>query len=186
VNGTLWAVTGYFNPTGSRRRLTNYRKFRASLAAPLLAVECSPDRRFELTHRDADLLVQVAGGDLMWQKERLLNLGVARLPQSCHHVAWLDCDILFDGDGRVSEALLRLEGACLVQLYDRAAYMARLPIDAIAGAGDWRVCPTEFTRGGYASALRETSGVDRTRHVAAEDLETFRHGNVRKPRIAAR
>jgi hypothetical protein len=174
VNHLLWAITSYFNPTGSRRRLANYRKFRASLAAPLLAVECSPEGRFELTCEDADLLVQVAGGDLMWQKERLLNLGVARLPQSCRHVAWLDCDILFDGNAWVSEALLRLEEVPLVQLYDQVAYMARLPIDAIAGISDWRARQMEFTRGGYAAALRESSADDRARPVAADDLETFR------------
>jgi hypothetical protein len=171
VNGPLWAVTSYFNPTGSRRRLANYRKFRASLAVPLLAVECSPEGRFELTHGDADLLVQVAGGDLMWQKERLLNLGVARLPPSCPCVAWLDCDILFEGDAWVSEALHRLEEAPLVQLYDRVAYMARLPLDAIAGIGDWRHQPMEFTRDGYAAALPADH---RARLVAPEDLETFR------------
>jgi hypothetical protein len=58
----------YFNPIGSRRRLANYRVFRNSLAAPLLTVEWSPQGRFELDPTDADVLVQISGGDLMWQK----------------------------------------------------------------------------------------------------------------------
>src|SRR5688572_16303245 len=100
----LWAITTYFNPTGSRRRLANYRAFRASLAAPLLTVEWAPDGRFELADGDADMLVQLNGGNTMWQKERLLNVGIARLPASCHYVAWLDCDIVFDSDAWASEA----------------------------------------------------------------------------------
>ena len=33
---------------------------------------------------------EVQGGSLLWQKERLLNLLLPRLPAHCRHVAWLD------------------------------------------------------------------------------------------------
>ena len=48
---------------------------------------------------------------------------------SCSHVAWLDCDIVFDRDDWMSEASLRLDEAPLVQLYDRVAYLTPAPID---------------------------------------------------------
>ena len=58
----MWAITAYFNPVGYKRRLSNYRMFRANLGAPLATVELSFDGRFELTERDADLLIQIHGG----------------------------------------------------------------------------------------------------------------------------
>lgn len=128
----LWAVTSYYNPSSSRRRRVNYRVFRERLGVPLLTVEWSPEGRFELGDGDADLLVQVRGGDLMWQKERLLNLGVGRLPPECEFVAWLDCDVVFEREDWPREAAARLGDAAIVQLYDDAIYLAREPIETLA------------------------------------------------------
>jgi len=115
----LWAIACYFNPLGSRRRIANFRTFARRLEAPLLAIELSFDGHFDLTDADADVLLQIRGGDLLWQKERLLNLAVAALPAECEQVAWLDGDVVFlqrDWAQRVSKAL---EGNALVQVFER-------------------------------------------------------------------
>ena len=91
----LWAITSYFNPVGYASRLRNYRIFRANLAPPLAAVELSLNGQFELRRDDAEIVVQIAGGDVLWQKERLLNVALGRLPADCDQVAWLDCDVIF-------------------------------------------------------------------------------------------
>ena len=107
--GPLWAVTSYFNPAGYRRRKANYRVFRERLPLPLLTVEWSPTGQFELQPGDADILIQLTGGDVMWQKERLLNIGVERLPSQCKHVAWVDCDLVFEREGlRVPPPVIEL------------------------------------------------------------------------------
>jgi hypothetical protein len=95
---TLWAITAYFNPEHFRSRLANYRIFRRHLALPLLTVELSFDGVYELTPSEADVLVQRQGGDVMWQKERLLNIALDALPPACRNVLWTDCDILFEPD----------------------------------------------------------------------------------------
>ena len=74
----LWAIASFFNPLGYQTRLTNYRIFRRHLGVPLLTVEQGYDGRFELDGQDATILVQVPARDVMWQKERLLNLASAR------------------------------------------------------------------------------------------------------------
>src|SRR5512143_3579916 len=94
----LWAITSYFNPAGYARRLANYRRFRERLAVPLVTVELSFNGRFELGRRDADVLVQLHGTSVMWQKERLLNIAVKKVPRACNKIAWLDCDIVFETD----------------------------------------------------------------------------------------
>ena len=90
----LWSITAYFNPLGSARRLENYRAFRAALRCRLVTVELGFGE-FALDTEDADILVQIPGRDLLWQKERLLNIALEQLPDDCDKVAWLDGDIVF-------------------------------------------------------------------------------------------
>ena len=78
-----------------RRRHANYRAFRERLNVPLVAVELAHGPDFELTEEDADVLIQLRDGDVMWQKERLLNVALGGLPASCRKVVWVDCDIVF-------------------------------------------------------------------------------------------
>ena len=77
----FWAITCYFNPIGYRRRLENYRVFRQRLKLPLVAVELSFDKRFELAAGDAEILVQVHSPSILWQKERLLNVALKSVPR---------------------------------------------------------------------------------------------------------
>jgi hypothetical protein len=93
---TLWAISAFFNPARFNTRLANYRLFRQHLSVPLLTVELSNDGSFQLTNEDADILVQVSSSCVVWQKERLLNLAVRKLPADVRHVAWLDCDVIFE------------------------------------------------------------------------------------------
>ncbi len=106
----LWAITCYFNPAGWKRRLYNYRVFRERLNAPLVTVELSFGGRFSLGPGDADVLVQLDDGDVLFQKERLLNVALGSLPAECSEIAWIDADIVFgfdDWERRTREALQR-------------------------------------------------------------------------------
>ena len=114
---SLWAVTSYFNPVGYVSRLENYRIFREHLQVPLVAVELSFNGHFELGRQDADILVQLSGRHVMWQKERLLNIGIERVPAACDKIAWLDCDIVFGGNEWVREAIKALDESALVHLF---------------------------------------------------------------------
>lgn len=118
----LWAITTYFNPMGYANRLANYRTFRSRLAVPLLTVEWSWEAGpgFQLTDADADVLIQVRGPDLLWQKERLLNLAVAALPDACTGVAWLDCDVVFPDASWSTRALDMLNEYAMIHLFERA------------------------------------------------------------------
>lgn len=123
--GRLWVITSYFNPAGFQRRLTNYRAFRERIAAPLATVELSFSGDFELASSDADMLIQLCGGDVMWQKERLLNIAIRHLPDDCHQVAWIDCDVVFETDHWVERATEALDRCSLVHLYDHRVNLAR-------------------------------------------------------------
>ena len=90
---------------------------------PLLTVEWSPDGRFDLIDSDAEKVIRVSGGDLMWQKERLLNTAVSELPSECDQVAWLDCDVVFSDVGWLSLMLAELQHAVVVQLFSQVVHL---------------------------------------------------------------
>lgn len=125
ANGShgLWAVTAYFNPLGYRRRRENYRVFRERLGVPLVAVELGFDDRFDLRDDDAEVLIRIGDGDVMFQKERLLTLAISHVPAECRHIAWLDCDIIFERDDWMHAAVAALTRHSLIQLFGQVDYM---------------------------------------------------------------
>lgn len=91
----IWAVTSLFNPAGYRSRIENFKTFRKRLHLPLAAIELAfGNEPFMLGHNDADKVVQIRGGDPMWQKERLLNTVLDVLPVECDKVVWIDSDMI--------------------------------------------------------------------------------------------
>jgi len=85
------------------------------LEVPLVTVEFSPTGEYVLGPGDADTLIQLDEGDVMWQKERLLNVALGALPPDCTAVAWLDCDVVLLGEEWVDRTLDLLERRQLVQ-----------------------------------------------------------------------
>ncbi len=139
--GPLWAITAYFNPARYQNRRKNYRLFRQRLGVPLVAVELSFDGRFELDPSDAEIVIQIAGGDVMWQKERLLNIALEALPNECEFLLSLDCDIIFQRADWCREVCRQLEHVPLVQPY---ALVHHLPRDL--SPEQWRVEPVGLAR----------------------------------------
>lgn len=121
----LWAVTCLFNPHGAPTRIENFRVFRERLRVPLVTVELAFDGRFALGAGDADILVQLGGGDVMWQKERLLNIAIARVPAGCSAVAVFDADIVLADQDWPARALRALDDAPAVHLFTDVYLLAR-------------------------------------------------------------
>lgn len=119
----LWGITTYFNPMHWRKRRANYRVFRQHLRIPLVAVELGYDGQFDLEPGDAEILVQIPGEDVMWQKERLFNVALAQVPLDVGKIACLDSDICFER-GDVWQAANRLlEKMPIVQLFSHVYYL---------------------------------------------------------------
>ncbi len=153
---TLWVVTTYFNPAGYKRRLQNYRAFRRNLQAPLLTVELARPGAHELKDGDADILVSLTGEDRIWQKERLLNIGVRRLPNHVRYVAWVDCDLVLSDPGWPAAAKARLDqDGGMVQLLNMAVHLPRELDPRSATPVICGAVPPLFTQPAYAIAVRE-------------------------------
>jgi hypothetical protein len=122
---TLWAITSYFNPAACRHRYDNYLRFRQALAVPLLTVELFFGDRPDLNAADAEQLLQIRANsaNLLWQKERLLNLACEALPADARHVCWLDCDLIFSDDDWPSKAESLLQHHDVVQLFSSVHHL---------------------------------------------------------------
>lgn len=116
IDDRIWVITSYFNPMGFKNRLNNYKIFRQHLGAKLVAVELSYNGDFELNQNDAEILIQIDEGDIMFQKERLLNLALEALPNDTVYVAWVDCDVCI-GDDAWEKAITALGQYPLVHLF---------------------------------------------------------------------
>ncbi|NNM28497.1 MAG: hypothetical protein HKO57_03190, partial [Akkermansiaceae bacterium] len=114
---------------------------------------------FDLHEDDADRLIQVGGGDLLWQKERLLNIGIAALPRTCRNVAWLDCDIVFEDDEWPGQVDALLERCRVVQLFSRCRHLQR----------DSAITPSS-----EQSVVREVAGFTAKKARGEIPHETFR------------
>jgi hypothetical protein len=146
--GGLWAITSYFNPMGYRRRRANYQLFRQRLNIPLIAVELAYGPSFELDENDADILIQVRGGDVMWQKERLLNVALRALPDDCQKVVWVDCDVIFGTDDWTEIVSRLLDRYFILQPF---GYVHHLPRDWTPG--EVSASAAEFSRESVASGI---------------------------------
>jgi hypothetical protein len=121
----LWAISCYFNPGKYRRRLEVFHEFRARLAAPLVVAELSYDGRFDLRRNDAEILIQLDGGAVLWQKERLLNIAWQNVPAGCRKIAWLDCDVVFSSDDWIDAAVTLMDDYPLVMLFSTVGELHR-------------------------------------------------------------
>jgi hypothetical protein len=118
-------MTSYFNFMGYRRRLANYHVFRQRLGLPLATVELACANDFQLAPGDADLLIQLRCRDIMWQKERLLDIARRALPAACRKIVWLDCDVVFARSDWADEADRLLDRFMVVQGYRRCVDLHR-------------------------------------------------------------
>jgi hypothetical protein len=94
----LGAVCCFFNPLRSRSRIRNYSLFREGIervGLRLLTVELAfGDAPFQT--EDSPDVLRLRGGDVMWQKERLLQIGGERLAAEGYSgLVLLDADVLF-------------------------------------------------------------------------------------------
>jgi hypothetical protein len=127
--GELWGITSFFNPARYQNKLENLGLFaeRArSQGLKLLVIELAfGDSPFEVPDSLADRVERRRTTSVLWQKERLLNIGADLLPRECDKVAWLDCDLVFENDDWVRETAGLLESYCAVQPFDTAVWLSR-------------------------------------------------------------
>jgi len=116
----LAVVSCFFNPGGSQRRVSNFRAFLASIRSSgvrCLVVELAfGNNEFRIV--DHEDVIQLRTNNVLWHKERLLNIGIRHLlSEGYRKIAWLDGDIVFKDPHWPLEIANRLEQANLCQVF---------------------------------------------------------------------
>ena len=116
----LWVITTYFNPVGYQALRRNYARFAAPIVQAglnLVTVECAfGEGMFELT--PSPQVIQVRTNDMLWLKERLINLAILRLPPHAQKIVWVDADILFTNPAWAQQTATLLDRWPIVQPFD--------------------------------------------------------------------
>ena len=115
----LAVVTSYFNSHHYASKRRAFEAFKGSMersGVPLFIGECAfGEDEFELTKSRS--VFQFRSRDVLWQKERLLNLTIDRVPDRYTKIAWIDADILFDNTRWAVETSDRLDQLPVIQLF---------------------------------------------------------------------
>jgi hypothetical protein len=115
----LHVVTAIANPIRWESRIRLFHRFAEHMldsGAKLTVVECAYGARpFELAEVPHVAHVPVRAKTLLWNKENLLNIGFARLPDDWQCAAWIDADITFRRADWVSETVHALQQYDVVQ-----------------------------------------------------------------------
>jgi hypothetical protein len=118
--GELAVVCVFWNPAGWKSLRRNYLRFLHEMewwGVPTFNVELAYEGQ-AFTCDDAWLKVRGGDRNVLWQKERLINLAVERLPDRFDKVAWIDADMVFL-DHQWPERLCRtLEEWPVVQMWN--------------------------------------------------------------------
>lgn len=121
LNGSFWAIVAFFNPNSYMNRVENYYIFREWISRQNIKILCVEvvfkNLPFQLKNADADIYIRRRTRDIIWQGERLFNIGLEYLPEDCDKVAWLDADIIFGNGQWVKKASEQLQRFKVVQLF---------------------------------------------------------------------
>lgn len=118
----LAVVSCHFNPCNYQTRDRNLRKFLAGMQAhdiPVFMVELAfPSQSFSTP--SVNWVLRLRGNDVMWHKERLINILLPTLPNQYTKIAWVDADILFPDRTWYRTASGLLDEFDIIQLFDTA------------------------------------------------------------------
>jgi hypothetical protein len=110
-------ITSYFNFTDSKRIKNNYIEFRKRFPYKLYTAELA------LNHQqffiDDSLKFTATENNMVWQKERLLNLLIETLPHNTDIIVWVDCDIVFNNNSILKDIDKVLNQYPVAQCFDQ-------------------------------------------------------------------
>lgn len=117
------AIVPLFNPAGYSRREANYRQawehYQTLGFSRVLTVEAVMPGQRSIALGDA-IVLQAGDANVLWQKERLINIGIDTLradPPTA--VAWLDADLEWEEPLLVSQILRGFARWDVVQLFEQ-------------------------------------------------------------------
>jgi hypothetical protein len=115
----LHVIAPLYNPIRFANRMKVYELFERHMiesGVNLHVPECATGNRpHELTGRPHINHIPLRSKSLVWTKENLINLALARLPDDWKYVAWIDADVIFRNKNWAAETVHALQQYDVVQ-----------------------------------------------------------------------
>jgi hypothetical protein len=123
----LAIITCHYNWFGFERPRDNLRRFLESIKGlPIFGVEAQlPDHPMQTIGLPGWQQITAAQDQVMMQKECLLNIAAALVPNHFDALAWVDADILFDNKDWFEQTARALDAFPVVQSFAQAHWLAR-------------------------------------------------------------
>lgn len=118
---SLAIITALFNPCHYISHQYNYLEFKKHIEqfGDLFTAEISFNGKF-LSPTKNSVHIKGSNNNILWQKERLLNIALESLPKIYKNIAWIDCDIIFDDPLWHKQLLCLLQDYKIVHLFKNA------------------------------------------------------------------
>lgn len=132
-------ITCHYNWFGFERPRENLRRFlEATTGLPVYGVEAQlPGHPMQTEGLPRWLQVVATQGQVMMQKERLLNMAEQLVPDEYKALIWVDADVIFESPDWFKMTARALDVAPVVQPFAACRWLSRegLPIMQLAGIG---------------------------------------------------
>lgn len=117
----VYVLTCVFNPYRYRSRWALYNKF-AHHVAESGGILCTAEialgeRDFAVTRSDNPHHLQLRSPEILWHKERAINLLARILPHDWKYMAWVDADVTFARSDWVNDTRHQLQIHPIIQLF---------------------------------------------------------------------
>lgn len=153
----LAVVAALFNPGDAEILHDNWRQWREHMNAFDLHSVTTVQLVWPDQPRLGDIVIEAEPGQVMFQKEALLNVGFRSLPDDVQYVAWLDADLIFDRDDWARAAVDALQGNAAVHLFSEVirerSQGGPLETSSRAPGGGWAAHRGLLSDGLYAHAV---------------------------------
>lgn len=121
----LCVITTYFNSSNYENLRKNYLTFKDNInkcGVDLFTIELSFDDNFFIDESDKNIRIIGDENTIMWQKERLLNILLEKIPEEYNNIAWIDCDVIFENPNWVNEINDKLHSYKMLQLFENVSF----------------------------------------------------------------
>lgn len=110
-------ITTYFNFSESKKLKQNYINFRRKFRYKIWTAElCLPHQQFFI---DDSIKFKIDYTQILWQKERALNLLLTYLPRSTDTIVWIDADIILHNRNILRDIDQTLGRFPVAQIFER-------------------------------------------------------------------
>ena len=121
-NSSVMVITCHWNPLKFKRLRETYLEWRPTIKFPLQCIELVIDN--EEPELPDSIVIRGDKENILWQKERMLNILIEDLPPEVKYVAWVDHDCVFKDKQWLEKSIQKLDsGIDLLQPWSKVEYL---------------------------------------------------------------